>query len=128
MTQTHPTPTTVQPKPFPWLQVAATVGAGLFLWKLYQEATDEEYPTRTLPRSERRRLLVEHYERYGEYCPRCDTDTPLEDLEVDHIVSHRNGGRTSRHNSEVMCRPCNREKGHRNTVGDRIRGRGGRRY
>lgn len=120
-------PSAQQSKPFPWLKVAAGVGTGILFWKLYQELTDEEYESRTLPQSARAKLLADHYEQHGEYCPRCNTDTPLDDLEIDHVVSHYNGGRTSLHNSEVMCRPCNREKGHRNTLADRIRGRGGRR-
>lgn len=130
MTGSQPLPNKPTPKPqakpFPWFESLLTGGVVFVAWKVYQEFTDEEYPGRTLPQSVRTRLLVDHYCEHGAFCHRCQTRTRLEDLEVDHIVSYRDGGRTSLQNSEIVCRPCNRGKGARTSIVDRIRGRGGR--
>lgn len=41
-------------------------------------------------------------------CAKCGS---VNDLEIDHIVSVKKGGRTVRENLQVLCRTCNRRKG-----------------
>lgn len=137
MTQQHrPTPpqatTSEQPRPrsaFPWLLKAALAGGGLYIgYKAIQALSDKEYSGRTLPRSVRDRLKDDQVFENGEVCLKCGVDTDYYDLVIDHIFSYALGGRTSIRNSQVICRWCNGEKGARVSFGDRIRGRGGRRF
>lgn len=62
------------------------------------------------------------YERQGGKCfnsTRCLTPNngdgemvfPIEEMEADHITPWSKGGKTSAENCQMLCRPCNREKG-----------------
>lgn len=103
------------------------VGLGLLAsYKVYQAATDEEYDRRTLPKRVRHRLLAEHLETTGDWCDGHGREghfVTVEDLTVDHIVPWSRGGLTSVHNSQVLCRSCNSNKGSKHSLFDSVRGR-----
>ena len=56
-------------------------------------------------KGELRKLVLE---RFSYRCVVCWT---MDELEVDHVVSHYNGGETSFDNAQVLCRWCNESKG-----------------
>ena len=43
-------------------------------------------------------------------CKNCDKSTPFNDGEVDHILSHNRGGKTTVDNGQWLCISCNRAK------------------
>ncbi len=47
-------------------------------------------------------------ERDGHRCVECES---IKRLSVDHIIPERHGGETVLENLQVMCRPCNSDKG-----------------
>ncbi len=97
---------------------AVTVG-----YKFFQALTDEDFGDGEFPRWVRHEIKQKHKKSYGCYCLGCNMRVRDKDLEVDHIVAFRNGGRTSRANAQILCRSCNAQKGARNSVFDYIRGR-----
>ena len=101
------------------------VGGGTAIYKMVQAATDEVFEAVEFPASFRSGLIHDHVAKHGSWCPECDHLVDPADLTVDHIVSLRNGGLTSRRNATVMCRSCNSSKGAQNTVLDYVRGRSG---
>lgn len=44
-------------------------------------------------------------------CPKCARLLKVDDLEVDHIIPYKLGGRTNLENAQFMCRNCNASKG-----------------
>ena len=44
-------------------------------------------------------------------CPKCARLFKVDDLEVDHIIPYKLGGRTDLENAQFMCRNCNASKG-----------------
>ncbi|MCS1409189.1 MAG: hypothetical protein M2R45_02368 [Verrucomicrobia subdivision 3 bacterium] len=47
----------------------------------------------------------------GRKCKKCGGQFPIGDMEGDHIKPWREGGTTTDDNLQMLCRPCNREKG-----------------
>lgn len=103
--------------------LAAGGVAAVVLAKLAQAAFDETFDSIEFPRRTRHELIDAHVERHGAHCKSCNTRTARADLQVDHIVALKNGGRTSRANARVICRWCNARKGGRNRLADYLRGR-----
>lgn len=101
------------------------VGGAYLTVKTLQALFDDEYDRRTLPSGVRRGLIEAHLDRHGEWCPGWSIgghNAHEEHLTVDHIRPWSKGGRTSRNNSQVLCRSCNAAKGDRMTLSDRLRG------
>jgi len=44
-------------------------------------------------------------------CPRCGKLYSYKDMHIDHIISHKLGGRTTLENAQFMCSSCNPSKG-----------------
>ena len=74
---------------------------------------DEKYLSiRTFTEAQKRRA----YERQGHKCPFCvrsgiNTEYTFEEMQGDHIVPWRKGGRTVEENLQMLCQKCNGEKG-----------------
>ena len=102
--------------------VFGAIGVLVFM-KAGQALSDEEFNSIEFPAGFRRRFIDAHVERRGTRCLACRRRVPRRRLTVDHIVALANGGRTSRANAQVRCRPCNSSKGARNTPVDYVRGR-----
>ena len=116
-----------EPSEWDLLAAGALVVLGtLAVFKLLQAIFDDEYEGRFLPQSVRDNLIGEHLERKGAWCPGWRRDphrVAISEFTVDHIVSHKNGGKTSIANSQVLCRSCNAAKGATNSILDHVRGR-----
>lgn len=54
------------------------------------------------------RLLI--YKKYNGHCAYCGMELPLKDLQVDHIVSLKQGGTNTIDNANPSCRLCNHYK------------------
>jgi hypothetical protein len=99
----------------------AAIAVGVY--KLGQAIFDEDFGGGEFPQWFRDQLRDEHITQNGCRCPRCRRRIRYEDLTADHVVSMKNGGRTSRANADLLCRPCNSSKGAGNSFFDFIRGR-----
>jgi len=99
----------------------AAIAVGVY--KLGQAIFDEDFGGGEFPQRYRDEVRDEHVARHGCRCPRCRRQVRYEDLTVDHVVSMKNRGRTSRANSDLMCRSCNSSKGGENSFLDYLRGR-----
>jgi hypothetical protein len=102
--------------------VVTALGA-VAAYKLGQAVFDEEFDSVEFPAWFRAELIDTHVDRFGSWCPRCRRRVRLASLTVDHIVSLRNGGKTSRANAQVLCWPCNSAKGAKNNLFEYVRGR-----
>lgn len=51
------------------------------------------------------------WEEQGHKCKLCHKEFDFEQMEGDHIIPWRDGGRTVRENCQMLCRECNRKKG-----------------
>ncbi len=67
---------------------------------------DEEQDNRYISDGLRLQVL----EKYDYRCAKCGSTT---NLELDHKIPISRGGATSLRNLQVLCRRCNRRKGHR---------------
>ncbi len=104
-------------------KVIVFIGGCVVTYKALQAIFDEDFGRGEFPRGFRDEMRQQHIAQHGCRCPQCRRRVRYSDLTVDHIVSMKNGGRTSRANAEVLCRPCNSQKGARNNFIDHIRGR-----
>jgi len=50
------------------------------------------------------------YNKYNGHCAYCGNEIEIEDMQVDHIVSQRNGGTDDLSNLNPSCRLCNHYK------------------
>lgn len=52
-------------------------------------------------------------EAIGKRCPirGCTTVITTANADLDHIVARADGGKTTRDNCRIICRPCNRKRG-----------------
>lgn len=105
------------------LKLLGVVTGCVVVYKGLQAIFDEDFGGGEFPQAFREELRQQHIAQHGSRCPQCSKRVRYGDLTVDHIVSMKNGGRTSRANAEVLCRPCNSQKGARNNMIDHIRGR-----
>lgn len=105
------------------LKALGYVAVGMVAYKGLQALFDEDFGNGEYPCWFREELREEHVAQYGCRCPQCGRRVRYDDLTVDHVVSLKNGGRSSRANAEVMCRSCNSRKGGKNSFIDYIRGR-----
>ena len=53
----------------------------------------------------------EAYERQKGICAVCGKHFELEEMEADHITPWSKGGKTDAANCQMLCLPCNRQKG-----------------
>ena len=91
-----------------------------------QSLFDEEFPGTEFPSEFRKRVIQDHWDSEGGYCPSCGRSSLRKmDLSVDHIVPIRHGGRNSSSNSQVLCGSCNSSKSDRYGLSEAILGRGG---
>ena len=51
------------------------------------------------------------WEKQHHICLHCQKEYPFEQMEGDHIILWREGGRTVEANCQMLCRECNRRKG-----------------
>jgi len=102
---------------------AAIVGGAILLFKGGQAVLDEDFGTTEFPAWFRREKIDAHVAAHGWHCTKCNCDVTPGSLTVDHIVSLKNRGRTSRMNARVLCLWCNSSKGGRNVPLDYLRGR-----
>ncbi|MCI0528213.1 MAG: HNH endonuclease [Nitrospira sp.] len=105
------------------LKVLVYTAVGVLAYKGLQAILDEDFGGGEYPRRFREEMRQEHMAWYGCCCPQCGRRVPYDDLTVDHVVSMKNGGCTSRANADLMCRSCNSQKGGKNSFFDYIRGR-----
>ncbi len=54
---------------------------------------------------------TEAYERQNKICLKCKQHFELEEMDADHITPWSKGGKTIIENLQMLCRPCNQEKG-----------------
>jgi 5-methylcytosine-specific restriction endonuclease McrA len=59
-------------------------------------------------RRRRKRVLIR---RHGPKCVRCGVTFPVGALTLDHIVPVSKGGANALTNLQLLCEPCNQEKG-----------------
>lgn len=72
-------------------------------------ALPENIMSKSMPR--RRQHL---YYMYGQNrCPGCKERKSYEDMTVDHIIPRSKGGTDRWENLQLMCGPCNVEKGNK---------------
>lgn len=56
-------------------------------------------------------VMAEHQRNWPGWCPGWQRAAhPSDDLTVDHIVPKALGGKDTRDNAQVLCRPCNAAK------------------
>jgi hypothetical protein len=96
---------------------------GFGSFKLGQALTDEDYPGTTVPENVREEMIQHHIKWYGLVCPRCDKPVPRYELQIDHKIPIASGGRNSRYNLQVLCRPCNQSKGSSYSLFEKLLGR-----
>jgi len=53
------------------------------------------------------------FERQQGKCPECKKEFGIDEMEGDHIMPWRDGGKTEPENCQMLCRECNRRKGGR---------------
>ena len=104
-------------------KVIGYTAIGVLTYKGLQALFDEDFGGGEYPRWFRDEVREEHVAGYGYRCRKCGERVRFDDLTVDHVVSLKNGGRTSRANADVICLSCNCQKGARNSLLDYIRGR-----
>ena len=105
------------------LKALGFAAVGVVVYKGLQALFDGDFGNGEYPRWFREEMRGEHVAQYGCRCPQCGRRVRYDDLTIDHVVSLKNGGRTSKANADVMCRTCNSQKGGKNTFFDYIRGR-----
>ena len=105
------------------IKVLGYATVAVVAYKGLQAAFDEDFGGGEFPRWFREKKRQRHIAQHGSRCLKCKRMVPYNDRSIDHIISMKNGGRTSRANAALMCRSCNRSKGARNSWFDYIRGR-----
>ena len=54
---------------------------------------------------------TEIWQKMKSRCGYCGIEITLKQMQVDHIIPHRNGGTCNPENLLASCRPCNHRKG-----------------
>lgn len=57
------------------------------------------------------RIKLTVWEKQQHVCPLCHNKFDYKDMEGDHIIPWKEGGRTIEENCQMLCRNCNRKKG-----------------
>lgn len=55
-------------------------------------------------------MKAEAFERQDGFCPSCEGQFDIEEMEADHIDPWSAGGKTDSENCQMLCKPCNRRK------------------
>lgn len=84
-----------------------TKKSGIYEYLLSNKTLEKALNIRTFSDSQKQKK----YEEQGGICPICGEHYEYSEMEGDHIIPWRDGGKTDYDNLQMLCKKCNRTKG-----------------
>lgn len=86
-----------------------TKKSGIYEFLLSKQTLEKTLNIRNFSESQKRKK----YEEQNGICPICGEHYSFEEMEGDHIIPWRDGGKTDYNNLQMLCKKCNRTKSYK---------------